>query len=275
MALQKALRPWLAAVLLLGAGLPNVLRAEPVAVRRVEGAVHGFLVLRSLDGKTIAYGDQLQVARGDRVTNRLTFHFKDGSLHDETAVFSQRKTFRFLSDHLVQKGPAFAHPMDVTVDGGSGRVSVRTTGDDGKEKRFDDRLKLPPDVANGMVLTLLKNLPRDARQLTVSMVVAAPKPRLVKLQVAAAGEVPFALAGSRRQATDYAIKVEIGGVAGVVAPLVGKQPPDTHTWVLGGELPAFVKSEGPLFNGGPIWRIELASPTWPEGEAAKAPARRR
>jgi len=40
---------------------------------------------------------------------------------------------------------------------------------------------------------------------------------------------------------------------------MGKQPADTHVWVLGGEAPAFVKAEGPLYVGGPIWRIQLAS----------------
>ena len=30
--------------------------------------------------------------------------------------------------------------------------------------------------------------------------------------------------------------------------------------VLGGQASAFVKSEGPLYQGGPIWRIELAKP---------------
>jgi len=59
------------------------------------------------------------------------------------------------------------------------------------------------------------------------------------------------------------VKVDIGGVAGVVAPLVGKQPEDSHVWILEGEAPAFVKSEGPLFMGGPPWRIELTNPAWP------------
>jgi hypothetical protein len=68
--------------------------AEPVAVRHAEGIVHGFLALRTLDGETIADGDLIQLARGTRVTTRLTFHFKDGSLHDETAVYSQRQQFR-------------------------------------------------------------------------------------------------------------------------------------------------------------------------------------
>jgi hypothetical protein len=58
------------------------------------------------------------------------------------------------------------------------------------------------------------------------------------------------------------IKIDIGGLTGLIAPLVGKQPPDTHVWILQGEAPAFVKAEGPMFLGGPIWRIELASPVW-------------
>ena len=58
------------------------------------------------------------------------------------------------------------------------------------------------------------------------------------------------------------MKIEIGGLAGLVAPLFGKQPEDSHVWILGGEAPAFVKFEGPLAFGTPPWRIELASPVW-------------
>ncbi len=113
---------------------PGEIRAAPVAVRHPEGLVHGFLVLRTLAGDTLADGDLIQVASGDRVTSRLVFHFKDGSLHDETAVFSQRGNFRLLSDRLIQKGPAFQHPMEVSIDASTGRVTVHTTGDDGKDK---------------------------------------------------------------------------------------------------------------------------------------------
>jgi len=28
------------------------------------------------------------------------------------------------------------------------------------------------------------------------------------------------------------------------------------SWILEGEAPAFLKFEGPLYEGGPIWRIE-------------------
>ena len=56
--------------------------------------------------------------------------------------------------------------------------------------------------------------------------------------------------------------VDIGGVKGAVAPIVGKQPPDTHVWIMGGKAPCFVKFEGPLYEGGPICDIDLAAPKW-------------
>jgi hypothetical protein len=42
----------------------------------------------------------------------------------------------------------------------------------------------------------------------------------------------------------------LGGVAGVVAPIVGKQPADYHIWLQSGSPPAFVREEGPLYEGG-------------------------
>src|SRR4051794_24117887 len=85
----------------------NATVAAQMPVRHAEGLVHGFLALRTLDGTLLADGDLMQNARGARVTSRLVFRFKDGSLHDETAVFAQRQSFRLLTDHVVQKGPSF------------------------------------------------------------------------------------------------------------------------------------------------------------------------
>jgi hypothetical protein len=140
---------------------------------------------------------------------------------------------------------------------------VSYTADDGKEKITSDRLKVPPDTANGIVFTLMKNISPEASKTTLSMVVATPKPRIVKLIVTPEGEDSFSLGGSERKAMHYNVKVDIGGTAGLVAPIIGKQPPDTHIWILKGDPPAFIKSEGPMYEGGPIWRIELTSPVWP------------
>lgn len=238
---------------------------RPVPVRYTEGVVHGFLVLSTLDGKTLADGDLIQVPSGNRVTTRLVFKFKDGSVHDETAVFTQRRQFRLLSTHLVQKGPAFEHPMEVAIDARQGRITVRHT-DDGKEKVIHERMKVPPDVANGVILTMLKNPPPNTQRFDLSWVAATPKPRLVKLEVTAAGEDSFSIGDSSRKAMHYVVKVDIGGITGLLAELLGKDPPDTHVWIALGEAPAFVKMEGPLALGTPPWRIELTNPAWP-GEA--------
>jgi hypothetical protein len=242
--------------------LPSTARPEPVTVRHAEGLVHGFLSLRSSDGKIVANGDLIQQARGDRVTSRLLFHFADGSTHDETAVFRQRGQFLLLSDHLVQKGKSFERPLDMTIDRQAGKVTVRYTDDHGEQKTEEEQLELPPDLANGMLITLLKNVRRNAMPKTLSFVAATPKPRLVKLELSVAGTEPFTVAGSPRRATHYVLKVDIGGLAGLIAPLVGKQPEDSHVWILEGEAPAFVKSQAAMYLGGPMWRTELVSPVW-------------
>jgi len=253
---------------LAGAALlrPGLAPAEPVVVRHVEGLVHGFLSLRSPGGGVLANGDLIQDSRDDRVTSRLLFHFKDGSLHDETAVFSQRGHFQLISYHLVQKGPAFEHPIDMMIDSPIGHVTVRYKNEQGEEKLEDEHMDLPADLANGLIPILLKNVQQDALQFSLSFVAATPKPRLVKIAVAAAGSDPFSIAGSARKATHYVLKVQIGGIAGLLAPLVGKQPLDSHVWILEGEAPAFVRSQAPMFTGGPIWQIDLVSPVWPRGQ---------
>ncbi len=73
---------------------PGVLKAEQVPVRHIEGTVHGFLVLRTQQGETLAAGDLIQIVRGDRLISELVFHFKDGSVDDEVTVFSQKGNFR-------------------------------------------------------------------------------------------------------------------------------------------------------------------------------------
>jgi len=234
-------------------------------VRHMEGTVHGFLALRTMDGKTIAAGDLIQVVQGDRLVSNLTFRFKDGSVDDETTVFSQRDNFRLISDHHVQKGPSFPHPMDVSIDASTGVVTVRSS-EDGKEKVETNHLDLEPDLANGLLLDLLKNVPTDAPETKVSYLAATPKPRLVKLSIKPGGEETFFAAGDRRRAMRFDIKVELGGVAGLVAPVLGKEPKDIHVWVLGGKAPAFIRMEGQFYEGGPVWKIELTSPVWQESK---------
>ena len=236
-------------------------------MRHREGRIHGFLVLQDLNDHLLASGVSVQYAQGNRMINELSFKFKDGSVYQETAAYTQNRSFRLLTYHLVQKGRAFKQAIDMSLNTPTGQVTIRYTDDDGKEKTIEERRQLPTDLANGMVPTLLADIAPSAPKTTVSMLVATPKPRLVKLEIAPAGEDSFTVGGSAEKATRYVVKVDIGGIAGVVAPIVGKQPPDTHVWMAGGKAPGFLKSEGPVFQDGPIWRIALASPAWPKARS--------
>jgi len=245
--------------------LSTALVAESVAVRHKEGVSHGFLVLRTPDGKTIADGESTQVSEGDRVTTHMWFKFKDGSFYDQTTIFSQRGTFHLLRDHVLQKGPAFKRNLETSINATSGEVTVRYTDEHNHEKVITERLKLPADVANGIVFALLKNVRPDVPKTTVSYVAASPKPRLVKLEIIQQGRTPFTIGRQSHQALRYSIKVNIGGLAGAIISLMGKQPPDTQAWVLAGEAPAFARADGPLFGEGAIFRMEVAVPiVWPD-----------
>jgi len=87
---RSGTRSRLIAILLACAAMlqPNALLADTVPVRHTEGLMHGFLVLRTLEGKAIADGQMTQHARGDRVTTHLIFRFKDGSMYEDNHILS-------------------------------------------------------------------------------------------------------------------------------------------------------------------------------------------
>lgn len=235
--------------------------AEPVRVRQKQGSVHGFLLLRSEDGRIIAGGDLLNVAHGDTVRSRLIFRFRDGSLDDETTVYRQGSTFQLISDHHIQKGPSYPQPLDVSVDVRSGQVVSRTVKD-GKTEVKTEHLDMPPDLANGLLPVVLENFPPRATQTKVSFLAADPKPRIVSISISLDGKDSYDVGGLRREALRYLLHVELGGVAGVVAPIIGKQPSDMRVWVADGEVPAFFRFQGALYLKGPLWTMEITSPVW-------------
>ncbi len=230
--------------------------------------MHGFLDLRSEDGKVVATGDLVQVPSGGNISAELTFHFTDGSIDDETTVFSQRHTFQLVTYHHIQKGPFFPHPMDLMIDARTQQVTVRSTGKDGKDDVKTRHMKLPPDLADGLVSDIIENIRPGAAETRIPILVAAPDPRIITLVISPHGEEPYSLAGSSRKGTHYEIKIEIGGVAGIVAPMIGKQPPNIQVWITGGPAPTFLREQGTLYPDGPSLTMELVSPTWPEAAHA-------
>jgi hypothetical protein len=238
--------------------------SDPIAVRHVQGYLHGFLVLKDSNQKVLAAGDVIQTPAADRLNTDFRLRFHDGSLYEETSVFSQRHVYRLLTYKQVEKGPAFKKPMTVSIDTASGNVDIHAV-EGGKDKTIVKRLALPPDLANGIITTVLNDIDPKT-ETTLSMLVFAPEPRVVKLRISSVGQDSFSIGGFENRANHYVVNIDIGGVTGVVAKVAGKQPPPINMWVAAG-APVFVRSDGPLYEDGPIWRIELASPSWPNRQS--------
>src|SRR5256885_1570134 len=119
--------------------------AEFVAVDHLEGGTHEFLTLAALDGTPLADGEVTQIADNEKVTGHLVLKFNDGSLYDDTAIYSQHGQFRLLSDHRLERGPAFKHTIETSIDVRTGLVNVRYDGT-GKDKIIATRRKLPEDL---------------------------------------------------------------------------------------------------------------------------------
>ncbi len=256
-----------AAALLLGLSAGSVAlvqQREPapqgVTVRYAEGTVHGFMELRNEAGTVIAHGELLQIPRDRGVESRMVFRFRDSSLFDEQVTFSQRGVFEMQSYHLVQSGPAFARDIDATL-GRNGQYVVKTRSHQGEQKQYDGTLDLPPDTYNGLAIVVAKNLVRGEAK-TVHIVAFTPKPRLIGLEIAPVGEGRLANGPHAINTVNYRLKPQLGALLGFFARLLGKLPPDAHTWIMTTDVPAFARFEGPLYDG-PVWRIDLGNPTWP------------
>ncbi|HEU5196621.1 MAG TPA: hypothetical protein VFW70_17915 [Methylomirabilota bacterium] len=226
--------------------------AEPIAVRYTEGVTRGFPVLRSLAGEKLAQGELTQVARGDIVESRLVFRFKDGSLYDERVTFSQKDVFTLLRYHIVQQGPSFPESIEGRVDRRTGEYEVKYKGDEeSPEETLRGSFDMPGDVYNGMLSMLMKNMPA-ATPATVQIVAFTPKPRLVKMLLKPVVEDPMSVNDAAVMATRFLVRPQLG----LLASLLVADIPDVNCWIAGGDAPAFLRFEGPLYFMGPIWRID-------------------
>jgi hypothetical protein len=162
--------------------------------------------------------------RGTRIENHLTFAFKDGSLWDETVTFTQLKVFRLMSYRLVQRGPSFPEPSEVTFERDNSRYHARI----GDQEAVDGKVDLPDDLHNGMTSTLMKNLARNTRS---HLLVFTPKPQSLDTELRAEGKDRYFVGTTASSATRFLLKIDLRGLKGVVASIFGKEPPDVRYWI--------------------------------------------
>ena len=248
-------------IIVLGALLwSRPLAAAPIPVRFAEGSIHGFLVLRTQEGRLLAQGDLLEVARGSEIQKTTVFRFKDGSLFEETVVFTQQGVYTLQSYRLEQRGPAFTEDTKISLERATGKYRVETKAHKGgPAKVLEGTLALPPDVYNGLITTILRDLPKGAGE-TVHFVAFTPKPKIIQLEMAPAGQRKAMVGEVAMTAVHYVLKARLGTLTKILAKLLGRMPPDNHAWIIEGDVPAFVGFEGQLYTTDPVWRIELVSP---------------
>ena len=242
---------------------PTAGKADPVPARLKQGVGHIFLLILDENGKMLAEGESLQMVKGYTVTTHTMFHFRDGSIDDETTIFEQRVNLRVLSDDHLQKGPAFPHPMEIRIEAVQGRVIVHDL-ESGKTSTHE--MKIPFDLANGIVTQVLQNISPDTAETKVSYVLPTSKPRLATLVISRSGEDAYTLGGERQTAKKLELKVDLGGVAGLIAPMIGKEPKPTYAWMAGGHVPMFIRIQTQFYEGAPLWTIEQTAPVWPSAE---------
>jgi len=249
---------WITVTLLVWA---TAATGDPVRVRHPEAYSHGFLSVSDLNGKVLAHGELAQWVDSDAVENRLTIRFDDGSLHEEGTRYAQRRTFKLLSYHLVQRGPSFTASVDVEFDHtGRYRARVRPTPD-ADEETDEGSFDVPNDLSNGLTSILLKNL-MPAGSLTAHVVTFRPKPLILELHLTPEGTDEFLVGPTAGKATRFLVRPRVPGLTGVLASVTGRQPRALRMWIAQGPAPALLRVEGPLYADGPPWRIEASAPRW-------------
>jgi hypothetical protein len=248
---------------------PGRVAAEPVAVRFIEGVTRGFLTVSGLDGKSLGQGDITQVAHPGYVESRMIFRLHDGSLHDESVTFTQNKVFKLGRLKIVQKGPSFPEPAEISLDAATGEYLVKAfPGDASREKIHRGTLEVPPDTYNGLIVTVLRNLPRGAAA-SVHYVAFTPKPYVINLELRPQANQKVRVGDESWPVTRYDLEPRLGFLLKLGATLLGKTPERQRCWILADPVPAFVGCEATIAGGGPLWRIGLGSPAPTPTTAAK------
>jgi len=258
-------RPWRAsflavlAVILTALLVPAWAAAKAVAVSFAEGAAHGYLVVHDGSGESIGHGEVLQTVRRNLVESRLVFRFKDGSRFDEKTTFSQRRVFKLQKYRLIQRGPSFPEELDIRMDRKSGRYRVRSrAGPDQSAVVTAGRLDMPSDAYNGLIGTLLRNLP-SGKSATVRIVAFTPEPNLIALDLRPEAKEPVQVGDLLKTATRWVLEPRIHGVVRFFGKVLGQLPDGFRyrVWIIHDGIPAFARFEGPLHVMGPVWRIEV------------------
>ena len=192
-------------------GITSMAEAEPIAVRFTEGTTHGYLSLKTEQGRQIAHGELVQRTRGKRVEANLLFYFLDGSVHDEKVTFSQHRLFRMEKYFLKQTGRFLSYSArsqelierqehSPFVLGQPVDLKFHVTG----------RSALPDDVYNGMIVTLLKNLTTRSRAQRFNMSPSHLNQSCIHFKLTPTHRLNVKMGARSKPVTQYVLEPKVG-----------------------------------------------------------------
>ena len=241
--------------------ISRAIDAATVPVLFSEGVTRGFLVVHDVRGSIVAHGDLVQTVKDGEIDKRMTLNFKDGSILDEKVTYTQERGFALKTYRLTEKGPTFDADTEISLNRPTGAYRVSKRDHKGGQEKIDEgTIELPTDVYNGMLMTIVKDLPPGANH-TVHFVAFTPQPRIIEIEFVPLAEREKVKIGElTRSAVHYVMKPKLGVWLKLFATVLRRVPPDLHAWILPDEIPTFVAFEGLVGTTDDVWRIEAISP---------------
>jgi len=259
---------WAALAWLLVAAPGAVVEGAPAAGVEgapLEGALHGFPAMRSLDGKKLADGDFAQWIEGGRLHIRILYEFGEGRRVEERAAFRQ-------SPELVQEewslremrgGELYRH---FEVDFRSGAASAKKR-EEGGLREWTGKLETPSGRAFAgfgftMALKALRERLMRGERVELRAAAFTPKPRLVEVELRHGGLDRMRMGGRLLRGDRFIVHAKIPWIATLFV-----DAPDHRIWLTNPAPAGFLRWEGPLAEpGDPVIRVDLL----PGGESGAA-----
>jgi hypothetical protein len=239
---------------LLAAALLGALAGAPrpgsaIEVRSPDGELYAFPLLADEKGNALATSTFEQWVAGGRLHVRITHRLHDGRTAVEQARFAPGRELvqeRWSWDERRGEERLRAFEVDLLT----GRATARKRNDDGKEERWDERVKVLPrgrTFAGVGVTYAVKNL-RDrvagGEAVTLRAVLFHPKPISVPIVVKHAARETVEVAGRRVDADRFEVRPDLKGLEKVLELV--KRPLGADVWLHHGRPPMILRIRYPL-----------------------------
>jgi hypothetical protein len=249
------------------------LSAPGISTRWVEGALRGFPIVRSMDGRPVADGALTQFIEEGKLHAEGVYDFRDGRRVRETTVFEQHPQLRQLSWSFEERrGDEVLRSF--AVDLTTGHATARKRNGDGWDT-WDDHLD---DTAGAFVgvgfMYAVKNLTErldKGEKIELTAVVFTTKPRTVTVTVSRDQVGELTMGGRKLPAERYVIHPEVPWIARLFV-----KAPDQYLWFYRPAPPMFLRADIPLAEpSDPMIRIELIPGRESRAVGRAPPARKR